>query len=152
MSDTTIFPEGTLVKVTKENASLDDSHLRVDQLLEVEFFVSAEESEDGVAFYGANKPNFGGFVAVSPDAIEQHMTPEEVANRKPPSTQAIRELVASGVMRMYDEGYDKEAELSFTVDETNWDGEAAMEVYGETEQGLRFGFRVTIGDVWQTDF
>ena len=39
----------------------------------------------------------------------------------------------------------------FSTDETDRDGDVSTQVYGTTDDGLAFGFRVTISDVWETD-
>ena len=40
----------------------------------------------------------------------------------------------------------------FTTDETQHDSQATVTVYGETHEGLHFGFIVTLSAIYETDF
>jgi len=111
---------------------------------EVTDYVSAEESEDGVAFYWGNSGGGFGNVAVPASLVEQVLTAEEMRNRTPPSLAALTRVLHSL------SGQDG---VGFTLDEVDGHGhpDGTVDVYGETSNGLRFGFTVTISNVQITD-
>jgi hypothetical protein len=150
MSEVTqAFPPGTQVRVTREvqdlsRIGISQSHATraVGFEFEVEDFVSAEDAEDGVAFYWGNAD--GGFnnVTVPADAVELVRTVEQQNARMLPSREELISFLGSTLLS--DCGF-------FSINETNRDGEAAMEVFGETAEGLTFGFRLHVSPTWGTD-
>jgi len=111
---------------------------------EVTDYVSAEESEDGVAFYWGNTGGGFGNIAVPANLVEQAMSAEEMANRTPPSLATLTGLLHELC------GQDG---VGYTIDEVDGHGQpdGVAQVYGETDHGLRFGFTVTISNVHVTD-
>lgn len=108
----------------------------------VDDYVSAEESEDGQAFYWGSSVYGVGDVAVAASAVVKIMSASDMARRRPPTLAAIRRAVACDLLIGH--------AADFTLDETDASGGGdEIDVYGETDDGLRFGFTLTVSNVYE---
>lgn len=116
----------------------------------VEDYVPAEEAEDGVAFYYGSAEGGINNIAVPADAVEQTMTPAEVRNRKLPSLRALGAYLChldQGDGFEFDEG-----DYSGIKDDPQNPEQAQLELYGTTDEGLRFAMAVQIVALYEADF
>lgn len=131
------YPVGTLLRVTRVDPN-DEAY--VGQEFVVDDYISAEKSEDGVAFYWGSTPPSSGNVAVPADAVMLVKTAAQMAARKPPTPQeVIEQLDLLGDYR------------TFRTTESDPDGDGSREVFGKTHDGLPFAFRITVESVWEAD-
>jgi hypothetical protein len=110
---------------------------------EVEDYVSAEESEDGKAFYWGNAEGGGNNICVAAADVEQAKSAEEMAARVLPGAKELLDFAVSALLTGRDE---------IEVTETSRSG-GVIEGYGKTEDGLTFGFTMLIPQIsiWRTD-
>jgi hypothetical protein len=110
---------------------------------EVEDFVSAEQSEDGRAFYWGNANGGGNNVCVLAADVEQVKTAEEMAMRALPEAKELLDFISSALLTDRD---------GIRIDEVERSG-GVIEAFGKTEEGLTFGFSfpVTEVSIWRTD-
>lgn len=123
------LPEGTLVRSAGRTYDWT-----------VEDHVTAEEAEDGIAFYWGSSPN-GVNDVLAPEALvtEVIRTAQEMRDRKPPtSEQIVRGLDLLGDHDVFD------------CDETEPDGTALL-LYGKTPDGLRLSVRIEVTSVEVVD-
>lgn len=135
----TPYPEGTLVRVLPHDP-LDWDKARVESEFIVEDYVSAEEADDGIAFYWGS--NNGGMnnVTCPASAVQLVKTAAEMAARRPPTPEAVaRHLNAMGDHEVFD------------VDETEPDGNSVLLV-GTTPDGLRIVVRLVVAEVYEVDY
>lgn len=109
----------------------------------VEDYVSAEQAEDGMAFYWGSSGGGCNNVAVPACSVEVAMTAEAMAARKLPSKAEFAQEISGDLC-----GLDGDL---VTTDETEVDANQVM-VYGETHEGLRFAARVVVVEVEHADF
>lgn len=130
-------PEGTLLRVTGFTEGFD---ARVGEQFEVEDYVSAEDAEDGVAFYyGSNHGGFNNVVAAA-GPVELVMTAEAMRARKVPTcAEVARGLSLTGYHEVFD------------ADESEPDGDV-VNVYGATPDGLRVAVTLHVVRVEQVDW
>lgn len=142
---------GSYARVTKTHTLVEGwKELREGDVFEVEEFYDADPGagEDMIseAHYEGNAN--GGWSNVLADAryVELQMTPEQARNREVPTAQAItRQLM---VLDSY-YGFEVNAsDAPYEISEGVW----AVDAYGETDEGLTFGFTVTVSNVEETDF
>lgn len=121
-------------------------HLHAQTRLTIEQFFEAgdpEQNEIPVDFYEAIDEH-GCTVVVPADAVEQVYSAAEAAARAMPDPEQIAEAVQSAVTSLFVHS-DR-----FDVEETVRSGRE-VEAYGRTDEGLTFGFRVTVSAPWRTD-
>ena len=143
MSTTHPIEEGALARL------LTDFHdLRKGTEFEVvEYLEPLPESErepediDAPYYYGSNNGGYNN-VFVPADAVELVKTAAQMSARTAPSMAEIRDQISGELLGDFD---------TFETDETDRDGANGVEVYGRTHEGLPFGFRVRVTDVWLTD-
>lgn len=137
---------GAMGRILRQTDNLDSRGrtYRRGETFVIEDYVSAEESEDGFAFYyGSHNEGFNN-VCVRAKDVEQVMSAEEVHNRRPPSTKEILDAVASQMLGSWG---------NLDIDESNKDTEAGVvEFYGSTTDGLRFSFTLAVRDIFRSDF
>lgn len=151
MTTTDVIPDGAMAETTEDVVDPSSKRtLRKGTRFRVEGFVSAEEAEGDRPFYWGSTSNGVNDVTVDADKARVVMTPEQVRARRPPSVAAIRKAVIAEVCGM--DGFDADAQMTFDTDEALLDGEDAIEVAGQTDQGLRFAFRLRIENVCEADF
>lgn len=144
MSD--IIEYGALAKIIRDIPSDDFNHaLHTGQLIVIEDYVSAEESEDGIPFYWASSHGTGNMndVSVYADAVELVKTSKQMNSRRIPTVSEIRDFLSSALL---DDGE------GFEVTETDRDGENGVEIAGQTSDGLRFAATVQITSIYEADF
>lgn len=134
----TAFPRGTMLRATRQD---EYGEIRAGAVFEVEDYISASEAEDGHAFYIGSGNGWSGS-AIRAECVELVMSAVEADARVIPSMPSIQSALSSAMHSM---------DASFTIDETSVSGTNAVEVYGETEEGLRFSFVVTVSDLHKTD-
>lgn len=140
--------EGDQGRLTRDTKALHNSRIyRKGALFTVEEFVTAASNPDpqpddiDVDFYEGTD-RLGSSVTFPADAVELVLTAAQMRARQLPSATEIRNAIAGELMGDFS---------TFETRETDHDGERSVEVYGETLEGLAFGFRVTVGEVWKTD-
>lgn len=122
------LPEGTVVRSASGE-------------WEVEDYVTAEEAEDGVAFYyGSNDGGYNNVDCPAAEVLEVIRTAEEQRNRKVPTPEEIARHL--DVLRDHD---------LFDCDETEPDG-TAVQCYGVTPDGLRVAVRLRVEAVDRVDW
>lgn len=132
------YPEGTLLRVTGYVEGFD---ARVGTQFEVEDYVSAEDAEDGVAFYwGSTNGNLNNVTAAA-SAVELVKTAEQMRDRSVPTPTAMAH--ALGLSLLGDHGL-------LEADETEVDDDCVL-IYGETPDGLRAEVRVKVVSVYRVD-
>jgi len=107
-------------------------------------YVSAQESENGDPFYWGNFGGGMGNVWFPADAVELVRSASEMASRKLPSRKELAQQISSSIHGGWG--------TALTIDETEYEGEGRVLVYGEAENGLRVGFTLTVSDIQETDF
>jgi hypothetical protein len=147
------LPEGTLVRVTTKSVSGDPdldtgaSDTGRDYVV-CDYAPAGSPSNDdpqGRAYYLLDIPDqtYGGDSWAYPEHIEVVQTVAQLDARKPPTLTAARDAVASSVASMMD---------VLDVSAVDYEGDAAMEVYGTTRDGLRVSFRLTVSDIGKSDY
>ena len=118
--------------------------IREDARFEIESYISAEDSEDGEAFYWVVSLEDGiSTYALRATDIEQVMDKAAARARKIPSPVEVMREISSSLLGSFD---------TFSVEEITRDSAGAAEVYGRTFDGLPFGYRIQIQGTWKTDF
>jgi hypothetical protein len=139
------FKQGSLVRTTKLTPNFAKSGSAKLVMTKpgfeftVEEYISAEEAEDGTAFYWGSAQGGCNNVAAWASDIELVKTADEMAARRIPTVPEVVELISSALIGA--EG----------VHETDRDGVSGVEVYARAENGLTYGFRVHVTDLWRTD-
>ncbi len=122
---------------------------------EVEEFVPALKEGDPdfgdddyiqVDFYYGNAQ--GGFnnVCVPADIVEQVKSAEEMAAREIPSLRDVSKAVSSGLHSLMNDGME-----FYETSVSGEDSAPYVEGYGRTDDGLAFGVKVAVLEVWRTD-
>ena len=93
-------------------------------------------------YYGSANGGMNNVTAPA-DALEVIRTAAQMAARRPPTRPVIRDAVQSALTGLSAD--------TFECNETDRDGSVCIEVYGRTTDGLPFGFRVRVEQVWKTD-
>lgn len=143
-----LLPEDTIVRPTREltedekawahfpsHARPRDERYTIDEA----FPASAEPGEPDVAIYEC-RDEHGCTVVLPASAVEVVMTAAKAQARKLPTPETI--LSELDLLGDFD---------TFETDMSDRDGANAREVYGRTHEGLTFGFRVRVVEVWETD-
>jgi hypothetical protein len=142
----TFLPKGTLVRLTRDLIDLNGADLRAGLEFSVEEFVTAgdpAQEEIDIDFYAGSA--YGGYsnINVPADAVEVVRTAEQQQSRVLPSRTQLSDFVGKALL---------DEHLDLYMDETSVDAALhQVEVYGHTSEGLGFGFRVKVLDVWRTD-
>lgn len=113
---------------------------------EIEEFLTAGDASKGeiaVDFYYGNINGGFGNLALPADAVEEVISAEEANLRKPPSAEHILRQISDGMMDSFDGFETNEVVRNLDL------GQAR--VYGKTDDGLEFGFEITISKVWKID-
>lgn len=139
LSDAITHPlaEGTLVRVVNFAEGFE---ARVGTEFEVEDYVSAEEAEDGVAFYWGSNNGGSNNVTAAAAGLEVVRTAEEMRARTIPTC----EEVARGLNLLGDHDV-------FDADEIEPEG-AHVILYGSTPDGLRVAVDVKVCGVTRVDW
>lgn len=139
---------GAIAQVTTETENqLTHRLLPKGYRFEVEDYVSAEESEDGRAFYWGSADGGGNNVAVLAEFAEQVMSAEQASQRTIPTRPKLAKEIGAALVR---DGGDRSGFAIFECDGVTGDG-VTTELFGKTDEGLSFGFRVRVEQVWRTD-
>lgn len=145
-----IWEDGTFVRVTGKSISgdpeLDSGAADIGEELTVFSYALGTDGDDpnGLPYYLLdNETTIGGYAWAYPEHVEVLKTAAQLASRRAPAMKEVRSSVASALMSMYD---------PIEVDETDFEGDDAVSVYGRTNDGLRVGFRVRIDQIEETDF
>lgn len=112
------------------------------QVHEVEYHVTAEESENGVAFYYLYNHRRGCFDLDEDQITEVVATPEEAAAKRAPTRGQVHWLLS----RLCGQETD-----DLSIDETEI-CEDRVKLYGENEFGQRFAAEVRVSAIVPTDF
>lgn len=147
MNDTTTpLAEGALARLTRdlEPMSQHERRQRAGLLFRIEDYVTAEQSEDGVAFYWGSSNTGINDVCVPADAVEQVMTPQQARARRPPGLPSLLRYLGSALL---DDGDD------FKIHETNQreEHDRSVTAYGTTDDGIRFAVVVAVESVMEVD-
>lgn len=147
MTTTTPLTEGTLARITETHVGLDNRNNYKDTTFVVDEFISAEEAEDGVAFYWGSSEYGYGNVAVEATKVAQVMSADEARARKVPSLAEVTRFLA-GAAVSYGDGD------TFRVDGAEYfDRERGVfSVEGKADNGLRFVAQVQVQFVEEQDF
>lgn len=136
---------GALARITRDIRDEENSRDRKKgDLVEIECYVSAEESEDGIAFYWASSNGTGNVndVCIDADAVEIAKTADQMSARRIPSVEELRAYLGSALLGDTD---------TFNVTETDRDGNG-VEIAGKTNDGLRFAATIQITSIYEADF
>jgi hypothetical protein len=135
----TPLPSGTKVRAVR-----DSIEVSAGMEFEIEEYISGAEAEDGRAFYwGSRNGGINNVVALADD-IEVVMSSEAMRNRALPSASVIASEIGSALCGLDGDG--------FTIDGTEVEPDGSVNLYGETQDGLRFGCTVAVLRVMQTDY
>jgi hypothetical protein len=143
-----ILEEGARARLTRDITDDGFPFQRAGFEFVIEEFLAAADNPDpepgdiAVDFYYGNANGGMNNVCVPADAVEQVMSAQQMSQRMSPSMAEIRDQIAGGLLGDFD---------TFETDETDRDGFNGVEVYGRTHEGLAFGFRVKVTDIWLTD-
>jgi hypothetical protein len=96
---------------------------------------------DAPHYYGSSAGGFNN-VLVPADAVDLICSAAEMNARRAPTRAQVRNAIGISLLGDFD---------GFSTTETANDTEHSLEVYGSTDDGLPFGFRVSIQSVWETD-
>lgn len=130
---------GTIARATRWT----DGGLSKGERFTIDDFVSAEESEDGVAFYNGSARGGFGNVWIEADSVDVEMTADEARARKVPSLKEVRRFVA---------GLCGETGETFDIDESDYSGTGnRVSLYGETDDGLRFAITLAVESIEEAD-
>lgn len=143
------LPEGTIARIGRQMTSEEESWSHFPRHAVGRFtldeFVRAADNPDPqpddiqVDFYEATDEH-GCTVVVPADVVTVVMTAAEASARTLPSPETL--LAQLDLLGSFED---------FETDESDRDGEFSREVYGRTHEGLTFGFRLTVAQVWRTD-
>lgn len=126
--------QGTLVRLIRDS-DFAGAHQRQGLEIEVEEFVTAEEAEDGTAFYWGSARGGMNNVVFRHEDVEVVRTASQQANREAPSREALLRAVGSMIITGDSDG--------IRVTETGYDAEkGAIEVVAITDEGLEFTFHL----------
>lgn len=137
---------GTLAKITHDSTSeWEGGGYKAGRLIEIEDFVSAEEAEDGIAFYWASSHGTGNMndVCVSAEHVEVVKTANQMNARRIPTMEELRDFLGSALLDSGD---------TFEITETDRDGLGGVEIAGKTHDGLRFAATIQITSIYEADF
>jgi hypothetical protein len=143
------LPYGTLVRLARELTDDERGWVTLphggDRITVKDFFLAGNPDDDEIPvdFYEAHDEH-GCTVVIPADAVKVVQTAAEVAARRPPTREQIRDGLASEIIGFL--GYD-----GAEIDETHLVGEHEIEAYGSTRDGLGFGFTVRVTAAWETD-
>lgn len=132
---------GALAKITGTSSTC---HSKVGDLVVIEDYVSAAESDDGIAFYWASSHGTGNMNDLTPNAanVELVKTAEQMTARRIPTMEELRTFLGSALLGDGD---------TFEVTETDRDG-SGVEIAGKTRDGLRFAATIQITAIYEADF
>jgi hypothetical protein len=135
--------QGALARVIENTVNLCNPAIAVPKGAEfiVDDYVSDADAEDGVGFYWGNWHGGYGNLAVAGFKVEQVKSAEEMAARRIPLPQEVAKQIGHHLMLGSYEGFD--------VFEVEGATDREVELYGRTNDGLSFGFRVRVEAVWQ---
>jgi hypothetical protein len=103
------------------------------------------DGEDPKPAYELKLEYFGSVGWAYEDQLELSMTAADRAKRKLPTAKDIIETMGPDSWHSW--------EGDFMIDETDIAGEnKAIEFYGRTKDGLRFGARMKVTRIWETDY
>lgn len=113
---------------------------------EVEDYVpDGEVKGEPLAFYWGNNNGGMGNVCVPADAAEPVMTAEQAAARTIPTRTQLAKEIGPALVR---DGGDRSG---FGIFECDGADGVTTELFGKTDEGLSFGFRLRVEQVWKTD-
>jgi hypothetical protein len=137
-----IIPEGAMAKVVQAHDSGEDYIVRDGTKFIVYVYVSAEQSEDGQAYYVGHSN--GGWCNITALAgyVVQVMTPEQVKNRKIPTANKLANSLISSITGSYG---------PFFIHTGGPARGNEVEFEGTTSEGLEFGFKVSITELGQVE-
>lgn len=143
----TIHPQGTMLELTREVPRIGRENQAWSEgtRFTVEEFVPAAV-EDGVSYPDSyNGSARGGFnnIDVPVDATKLVLSAQQMDQRTIPTSKDIMSELSSALHINGD---------SFNVNQTEPGGAREIECYGSTDDGLDFGFTVTISEPQRTDF
>lgn len=151
-STTTPMKQGAIARPTRIVKDLGTGReYDVTDRFEVEEFLTAgdpEQGEIGVDFYYGNINGGYNNLALPADAVEEVMSADKAAARKPPSAQEIMGEISGELLGSFD---------GFRTDEvtreslTREDPQSSAIVFGRTEDGLTFAYEISVKRVWKTD-
>lgn len=146
MTTTTPMTEGTLARVTETHDGMGARTYYKDMTFMVDEYISAEEAEDGVAFYWGSSEYGYGDVAVEAGKVEQVMSADEARARKVPSLAEVTQFLA-GAAVSYGDGD------TFRVDGAEYFNKerGLFSVEGKADNGLRFVAQVQVQFVEEQD-
>lgn len=142
----TPIPEGSLIVTTDTSANL--AWWRASEYPKgtraiVEDYVSAEDAEDGHAFYWASSNGGLNNVVIAAEHAQLMKTPKQLAQSRVPSTEVLKEYLGSALLGDGD---------SFDITETDRsEDERTVAIYGRTDDGLSFGVHLTFSEPFETD-
>lgn len=140
-----ILESGALAKITNDSTKeWEGASYKAGRLIEIEDFVSAEEAEDGIAFYWASSHGTGNMndICVAAEHLEVVKTAEQMSARRIPTMEELRDFLGSALLGNGD---------TFDITETDRDG-AGVEIAGKTRDGLRFAATIQITTIYEADF
>ena len=137
-----IIPEGSLVRITSSAAYVETPQYPWPTAT-INEYIPAEQTEDGKAFYiaSAGTDNYNN-VDLWPEHLVIEKTVTEMNAREIPSATTILDAISSNLLDSY---------FGFELSET-FASTGEIEVFGETDDGLSFGFTLVISGLDQTSF
>lgn len=138
------LPRGTWVRLTRDLKDFHGQNRSQGHEFEIEEFVTAgDASKDEVAvdfYYGNTEGGMGNLWAPA-DAVEIVRTVAQQRARELPGSRALLQAIAHNLSGGND----------FNITESQFDGNQKLEVFGKTFDGLSFGFRILVEEIWETD-
>jgi len=141
MSEENVFPNGVLVEVIN-TAVLDDSGDRAYRGTKfiVDDYAPFNEDPDFYSEVYMGYDSQGNYVVAAKDNVKLVLSAEAARNRKLPDTKTVlKEFDFLG-------GFS-----DFNFDESDIVEDDTIEVYGETPEGLPFGVRLKVTDIFHID-
>jgi hypothetical protein len=136
-----IIERGALARTTQD-VEVEGRRYRKGQPILIEDYVSAEEADDDVAFYWGSANGGMYNIWIRADRVELAKSAAEMRARTIPDTKAIIDALSYEVMGRFD---------GFEINETELESPNSLLIYGSTEDGLHFGFTLTISGLQQVE-
>lgn len=128
---------GALARTTDHGYHWDDNYVDGMKFV-VEDYVSAEEAEDGVAFYYGSHSDGMNNVTVLEEHAELALSKSQMGQRQLPSKESLQQAFAFELLGSWDE---------YSISEADHSEPGVIDLLGETEDGLPFSVKVYIGEV-----
>lgn len=132
-----VMESGALARVVKTHVAGDRTVHALKTFIVVEY-VSAEESDDGTAYYLGDADGGTNNIEADADKVEQVMSATEMANPRIPAPDCILGAISDALCGMSEDGWES--------DET-YRSSSSVDVSCMTDEGMRFNFTVNLVSV-----